>query len=131
MGGTSFFFVSRVLTPSKYSSIHLITFVRTHITSILYNAEKKPGPSDEVGGGRKHHDSVSETDSLSAMLAAKFTTLDARGSEQQIHAAEGGALVGNVGYVVSAKSSQKSVGLTCRQRVGDMLGPMSATCGLS
>ncbi len=40
-------------------------------------------------------------------------------------------LVGNVGYVVSAKSSQKSVGLTCRRRVGDMSGPMLATCGLS
>ena len=29
-------------------------------------------------------------------------------------------LVGNVGRVVSAKSSQKSVGPTCRRRVGDM-----------
>ncbi len=37
-------------------------------------------------------------------------------------------LVGNVGYVVSAKSSQKSVWLTCWRRVGDMSGHMSATC---
>ncbi len=39
--------------------------------------------------------------------------------------------VGNVGYVVSAKLSQKSVGLTCRRRVGNVSGPMSATCDLS
>ncbi len=33
-------------------------------------------------------------------------------------------LVGNVGYVVSAKSSQKSVGLTCRRHVGPHVGNM-------
>ena len=79
--------MTRVLTLGKYSSIHLITFVRAHITSVLYNAEDKPGPSDEVGSGRKHPDPGSETDSLSGDAGGR---IHARGSEQQGNAAEGG-----------------------------------------
>ena len=79
--------MTQVLTPGKYSSIHLITFVRAHITSVLYNAKEKPGPSDEVGSGRKHPDPDSKTDSLSGDAGGR---IHAGGREQQIHAVEGG-----------------------------------------